>query len=95
MVVVNPAEWEAFVARHDLHANNPNGSAARRALVDYLSARMTTVPPFARVRDVHVELKPWSLESGLITPTLKAKRRRVAAKYEEALSRLYEPEPPG
>ena len=93
VVVANRVEWQAFVVRHGLHANDPNASAARQALVDHLSTRMSAVPPFAQVRDVHVELEPWSLDSGLITPTLKAKRPRVAAKYEQALSRLYDLEP--
>jgi long-chain acyl-CoA synthetase len=91
IVVPVAAEWRSFARSigSDVHA--PNTPEVRMALLERLAPRMATVPEFARVRDIYIELLPWSLESGLITPTLKPKRKRVAQAYDEALSSLATP----
>ena len=64
--------------------------AARHALTHRLEARLSGFPPYARIRDVVVETTPWDLESGLITPTLKAKRPRISERYATELAALYD-----
>lgn len=64
--------------------------AARHALTRRLLARLSGFPPYARIRDVVVETTPWDLESGLITPTLKAKRPRISERYATDLAALYD-----
>jgi len=38
---------------------------------------------------VHIELVPWTLESGLLTSTLKKKRFLLTKKYESVVDQLY------
>jgi long-subunit acyl-CoA synthetase (AMP-forming) len=35
----------------------------------------------AQIRAVHLSLKPWTIEQGLITPTLEVKRERVSHNF--------------
>ena len=56
---------------------------------DRLVARMDNIPPFARIGGVIIEERPWDLESGLITPTMKSKRPKVAAQYAQEIEELY------
>lgn len=62
----------------------------RQALTNRLAKRMEGIPNFAHIRDVIIETVPWTLDSGLITPTLKAKRPKIAELYRSALDDLYQ-----
>lgn len=45
---------------------------------------------YERVRAVHLEIDPFTIENELLTPTLKMKRPQTAKKYRSHLDRLYE-----
>jgi long-chain acyl-CoA synthetase len=46
-------------------------------------------PGQARVRRVWLTLEPWTIENGLITPTLKLKRPRLEARFAQEIVKLY------
>lgn len=45
--------------------------------------------PFEQVRRIHLLHQPFTIESGLLTPTMKIKRRKVYDHYSDALESLY------
>jgi long-chain acyl-CoA synthetase len=47
------------------------------------------LPYYAQPRAVALTLDPWTVENGLITPTLKLKRNNLAARYADGIDRLY------
>jgi len=44
---------------------------------------------YERVRNIHLELEPFTIDNELLTPTLKLKRPVAAKKYRDVLDRLY------
>jgi long-chain acyl-CoA synthetase len=46
-------------------------------------------PGHARVRRVWLTLEPWTIENGLITPTMKLKRPRLEARFAREIAELY------
>ncbi|MCW8907997.1 MAG: long-chain fatty acid--CoA ligase [Sedimenticola sp.] len=46
-------------------------------------------PGYAKVRRVHLTLEPWTVENGLLTPTLKVKRARVLERFKPEIDALY------
>ena len=46
-------------------------------------------PYYAQPRAVALTLEPWTVENGLITPTLKLKRANLVARYGHVIERLY------
>ncbi|MFQ5519600.1 MAG: AMP-dependent synthetase/ligase, partial [Mariprofundus sp.] len=45
--------------------------------------------PFEQVRRIHLLHQPFTIESGLMTPTMKIKRRKVYEQYANVLESLY------
>jgi long-chain acyl-CoA synthetase len=45
---------------------------------------------YERVRAVHLEIEPFTIENELLTPTLKLKRPQTAKKFRQQLDRMYE-----
>jgi long-chain acyl-CoA synthetase len=46
-------------------------------------------PGYAKVRRVAPMLEPWTIESGLVTPTLKLKRAQVIERYQAEIEAMY------
>ena len=44
---------------------------------------------YERVRNIQLELEPFTIDNELLTPTLKLKRPVAAKKYRDVLDRLY------
>src|SRR5690606_17423067 len=54
--------------------------------VRYLSAELAK---FERIKNFIVKRRPFSIDEGELTPTLKAKRRIIEKKYAEEIDKLY------
>ena len=52
-------------------------------------ARLSGAASYARVRRVILLREPWSVENGLLTPTLKLKRHRISARFEARIEKAY------
>ena len=58
-------------------------------LVKLIAALMGKFPGYARIRKVHVCPEEWTVESGLITPTLKIKRPMLMTRFQDEIEALY------
>ncbi len=54
-----------------------------------INKMLKTLNPFEQVRRIHLLHEPFTIESGLLTPTLKIKRRKVYEQHGELLASLY------
>lgn len=89
VLVVNAKGYRKWAAKSGLEPEDAKNKQLCEALKNRLVARMDDIPPFARIGAVVIEKAPWTLESGLVTPTLKAKRARVAEHYAREIEDLY------
>jgi long-chain acyl-CoA synthetase len=60
-----------------------------KALTRRVADHLKHFPGYAQVRRLHPELKPWTLEDGLLTPTLKLKRSQVLDHNRAAVEAMY------
>jgi long-chain acyl-CoA synthetase len=60
-----------------------------KALVRRANDRLKSFPRYIRVRRVIITNEPWSVDNGLMTPTMKVKRTQVLARFEQAIARVY------
>jgi long-chain acyl-CoA synthetase len=55
-----------------------------------IAAQIKEFPGYAQVRRAALLNEPWTVENGMLTPTLKLKRAKVLEKYRAELDSLYE-----
>jgi long-chain acyl-CoA synthetase len=92
LVVLNPEAWSALAGVQGI---DPGDAAAlRRAdiralLLQHIASRLGEFPGYAQIHSVYATLKPWTVEEGLLTPTLKLKRSSLMEKYASEIAALY------
>lgn len=89
LAVLNEKAWDAFAAAHGLAADRPNAAESIAALLPRVAERLSEFPRFAQIRALHLVRKPWTIEAGLMTPTLKVKRDRLQALFANEIDALY------
>ena len=60
-----------------------------KSLIQRANERLKGFPRYVRVRRVLTTREPWTVENGLLTPTLKVKRERVQKKLGAEIDRAY------
>ena len=92
IVVPNVEHWNKLSAEKGWKGNDSSmlaSEAVEQELKARVSAQMKEFPGYAQVRRVTVSLEPWSVENGLLTPTLKLKRPKVMEKFNAEVDRMY------
>ncbi len=64
-------------------------AVVRKMLQTHINGLLSPLTSFEQIRRIHVLDKPFSIDNGLLTPTLKVKRRKVYEAYREVLESLY------
>jgi long-chain acyl-CoA synthetase len=89
VVVLDKNGWRQLAGRLALSADEPNLEAVKDTVLKRLKAKLEPLARHMQVRAVHLTLEPWTIASGLLTPTLKARRGPLEAKYASEIARLY------
>ncbi len=92
MAVLNADHWNKLAAANGLDAAAPDvrrGTPAEKAILQRIAAQITEFPGYAQVRRVTVTLDAWTVENGLLTPTMKLKRAKVMEKFNAEIDRMY------
>ena len=79
IVVPNAERWKALEPQ----------ARSEPAVLARITERMKRFPGYAQVRRVAIAEEPWSVENGLLTPTLKAKRARILQHHAADITHLY------
>ncbi len=61
----------------------------RNKLIRRANETLKNFPRYIRVRRVIALKEPWSIENGLLTPTLKVKRKQVYEKFNTEIEKVY------
>jgi long-chain acyl-CoA synthetase len=90
IAVLNADHWNRVRAAKGLPSDLPPGDARAQALVlERIGAQLKELPGYAQVRRAVVVLEPWTIENGLLTPTMKLKRVKVMERFNAEIDRVY------
>jgi long-chain acyl-CoA synthetase len=93
LVVLNRQRWEKLAADHGLASDGPELLDTNRVesiLLSEIAPGINRFPGYAQIRRIHASLSPWRAQDGLITPTLKLRRKELLAKFEMEVGLLFE-----
>lgn len=92
LLVLNPDAWRKRAAELALDADSPQ-ALREPALAEFalgrIDALLQAFPVHTRVRRVRLTLEPWTIDNGLITPTMKLKRPQLEAQFAREIAALY------
>jgi long-chain acyl-CoA synthetase len=93
LVVLNRHNWEllanslAVPADKESSLDHPD---VQNELLKRIKEKLAAFPGYAKIFRVVATLEPWTVEAGLITPTLKLKRNCLIERYEDIIIGMYE-----
>jgi long-chain acyl-CoA synthetase len=93
IVVLAREPWQQLARGLGVDPDAPaslTASAAVQAALARIHALTKDFPYYAQPRAVALTLQPWTVENGLITPTLKLKRASLVARMAPDMERLYQ-----
>ncbi len=93
LVVLNPEQWEPLARKLGMDPADTTACHSARVnevVLERVANQISSFPGYARIRKVRCQLEPWSIEDGLITPTLKLKRSKVYERFESEINGMYE-----
>ncbi|MBK7493241.1 MAG: long-chain fatty acid--CoA ligase [Nitrosomonas sp.] len=92
LAVLNPARWQDLSAHYGLDDrldSEQQKHQLEKILLEKITHLTSEFPGYAKIRRVAVIHEPWTIENGLLTPTLKLKRTKVLEKYKAEVDKLY------
>lgn len=92
LLVLNPDLWPELARRHGIEPDHPAALTHEPLLTTLqrqLRETLHSFPAHAKIRRITLLPEPWSIENGLLTPTLKVKRAQVMERYHEQIAAMY------
>lgn len=93
LVVLNRTNWEKLAKSLSVPADKESSldiPVVQQELLKRIKEKLAPFPGYAKIFRVEATLEPWTVEAGLITPTLKLKRNCLIEKYEDTIIGMYE-----
>ncbi|GAB4353943.1 MAG: AMP-dependent synthetase/ligase [Gammaproteobacteria bacterium] len=92
LCVLDPERWQEFAREVGVDPDDPaslEDPKVHEAVLARIGEQVKMFPGYAQIRRVFLSLDPWSVDNGLLTPTLKLKRAKVLEKLAEPVAKLY------
>ena len=93
VLVLDPDAWADMAESLNIHPESPDAFSQRnveKAILKRVALRLKDFPGYAKIRRAYITLKPWTVDDGLLTPTLKIKRPKVMKRFADEIEALYE-----
>ncbi len=92
LVVLNADLWHGLAYEYGLdpaQASSLQDASLQSEVLQRIKVVLRDFPGYAKVRRVALLLEPWTVDNGLLTPTLKVKRQKVIEHCRREIEALY------
>ncbi len=96
LAVLDRAQWQRAAAALQVDPRDTaslDSLQARKMLLDRVRKAVSAFPAHATPRALWATLEPWTLDNGLMTPTLKLKRPQIEERFAAQVRLLYGEQP--
>lgn len=92
LLVLEEEAWSKFASELGLDATD-RASLKNEQVIDAvlkkLASLLSSFPVYAQIHSVYLTCEPWTIENGLLTPTLKIKRNVINERFSQQITELY------
>jgi long-chain acyl-CoA synthetase len=91
IAVLNAEQWQKAAAEGGFSAEATalRSAQAHELILKRISAQLKPFPGYAQVRRAVLTLEPWTIDNGLLTPTMKLKRTKVMEQFNADINEMY------
>ena len=92
LIVLDGDKWPGFAQElglDPLKAASLTDDRAEHAVIKRIRSALKDFPGYAKIRRVTLTLEPWTVDGGLLTPTMKVKRAKVLEHYGASVEAMY------
>ncbi len=90
-IVVNQDQWAKLAAQDSLPAKASEIAGNEKALkliLERVQKQIRSFPGYAKIHRVAILPEPWTVENGMLTPTMKLKRAKVVDAHKKEFEGL-------
>jgi long-chain acyl-CoA synthetase len=91
VAVLNADQWNKAAAENGFAPDRATlaSQPAHELVLKRIAAQLKMFPGYAQVRRAVLTLEPWTVDNGLLTPTLKLKRTKVLERFNAEIDAMY------
>ena len=88
--VLNPHRWKKIAEDKHVADKDANDSESEKIILEQISKSLHDFPGYAQIYHHRCDDEAWTVENGLLTPTLKMKRKEILLRYKSEIEQMYE-----
>ena len=91
-MVLNKEEWARLAKTLGVDPDDPESlliNSVKNVILKRIKTAVKDFPQYATPRNVTMTLEPWTIDNGLLTPTLKLKRKNLNNKFAAQIQAMY------
>ncbi len=89
LTVINQHRWKTLATEAGVADKDVNDSECEKIILEKLADCLKNFPGYADVYHCHCTHDAWTVENGLLTPTMKMKRKVIMERYDNEIAQMY------
>lgn len=92
LIVLDVTDWAKLAETLGVDAKDPESLEQRfveKAVLAKVASQLAAFPGYAQIRRAQLLTEAWTVDDGLLTPTLKMKRPQITTRFKQEIESLY------